>query len=941
MNTSHRTRTSILLAALLLLAGLGLAGAAAQPAALPAAQAARLHPQFALLDAQGNNVLVSGQPVSTLKTCGGACHDTEFIQSHSYHATLGLDESGQPGTVAGGRAWDTSPGAFGRWDPLRYRYLSPAGDPLLDLGTADWVKEFGDRHVGGGPALYARNGQPLTELPADARNPETVALDPATGQATAWDWAASGGVEMNCFLCHLPDPNNEARSAALQSGAFSWANTATLVGTGLVESTGDSGARAYRWNPDAFETDGRLKAEFVTVQDPTNANCGQCHGLVHTDAKTPVSLTTEDSSWAAQTSQLNATLTTGQIVAGQKIVDSGMNLANKAHLTRPWDIHAARQVKCTDCHFSLNNPVYFQENAATRPDYLAFDPRRLDLGEYLQRPVHDFAKGAVAQNTIAPELAGTMRRCEGCHDATATHQWLPYKQAHFDALACESCHIPQLYAPALQSVDWTVLTADAEPRREYRGVEGDPLAATSLVTGFQPTLISRQDVDGKTRLAPHNLITAWYWIYGDPPRPVRLQDLKAAWFDGKAYAPQVLTALDANRDGALAEAELTLDTPDKQAVIAARLAALGLANPRIAGDVQPYAVSHDVANGAWVTRECTACHGNASRLAQPFTLAAAGPSGVTPTLLTGRNASLTGDVRVEAGGGLRYQAAPDRDGLYVFGHSRIAWVDWFGLLALVGTLLGVAAHGGLRFLSSLRLPKHSPQLRQVYIYTVYERFWHWLQTFTIVGLIFTGLIIHKPAIFSIFAFRSVVYVHNVLAVIVILNAGLSLFYHLATGEVKQFLPRPQGLFDRLIVQAKYYLWGIFKNEPHPFEKTPQRKLNPLQQITYFGLLNVLLPAQVITGALIWGAQRWPDVAQRLGGLPLLAPAHSLIAWLLATFVVLHVYLTTTGHTPLALIQAMMLGWETVEAHETHPGALTAGERRGEALKPAQEASHGS
>ena len=84
-------------------------------------------------------------------------------------------------------------------------------------------------------------------------------------------------------------------------------------------------------------------------------------------------------------SQLKPTLTTGQIIAGQKIADSGLNLAGKADLTRPWDVHAARQVKCTDCHFSLNNPVYFR-SAATRPDHLAFDPRRLDLGEYLQRP---------------------------------------------------------------------------------------------------------------------------------------------------------------------------------------------------------------------------------------------------------------------------------------------------------------------------------------------------------------------------------------------------------------------------------------------------------------------------------------------------------------------------------------------------------------------------
>ena len=254
---------------------------------------------------------------------------------------------------------------------------------------------------------------------------------------------------------------------------------------------------------------------------------------------------------------------------------------------------------------------------------------------------------------------------------------------------------------------------------------------------------------------------------------------------------------------------------------------------------------------------------------------------MTPALLAGGSTPLLGELITAADGALYYEEAPEKQGLYIFGQSRVSLVDWFGILVFVGVLLGVVVHGGLRFYSSLRLPKHSPQLKQVYIYTVYERFWHWLQTFTIVGLILTGLIIHKPAIFGIFAFKSVVQVHNVLAIILVVNAALSLFYHLASGEVKQFIPRPYGLFDRVIMQGTFYLRGIFKNEPHPFEKTAQQKFNPLQQITYFGLLNVLLPAQIITGALIWGAQRWPNVAQGLGGLPLLAPVHSLVAWLLA------------------------------------------------------------
>ena len=86
---------------LLLLAALtGLPWVAAQPAAAPVSQPPPIHPQFALLDEAGAPVLISGNPVSTLKTCG-ACHDTAFIQSHSYHATLGLDEFNPSGHTAG------------------------------------------------------------------------------------------------------------------------------------------------------------------------------------------------------------------------------------------------------------------------------------------------------------------------------------------------------------------------------------------------------------------------------------------------------------------------------------------------------------------------------------------------------------------------------------------------------------------------------------------------------------------------------------------------------------------------------------------------------------------------------------------------------------------------------------------------------------------------
>jgi thiosulfate reductase cytochrome b subunit len=134
--------------------------------------------------------------------------------------------------------------------------------------------------------------------------------------------------------------------------------------------------------------------------------------------------------------------------------------------------------------------------------------------------------------------------------------------------------------------------------------------------------------------------------------------------------------------------------------------------------------------------------------------------------------------------------------------------------------------------------------------------------------------------------------------------------------IKQYIPHPRGFFDDAITQTKFYLQGIIKGDAHPFEKTPEKKMNPLQQVTYVGILNVLLPLQGLTGVLMWSVQRWPGAANMLGGLPFLAPFHTLIAWTFAAFIVGHVYLTTTGAEPLEGIKGMVTGWEDVEVHES-------------------------
>jgi thiosulfate reductase cytochrome b subunit len=863
-------------------------------------QASPIHPSFPFLDEDGGNVLESGKPVSTINTCGG-CHDTAFIVDHSYHVSVGLDDLTDPGTTATGRSWDISPGLFGSWNSIEYRYLSPQGDSRIDLTTPDWIRLYGLRHVGGGPAMYGKNGQLLTDIPYTSTSLETNTYNPVTGDLERWDWDESGLVEMNCFLCHTPNPNNDARAEALQSGAFQWANTATLLGSTIVSPSGDT----YTWNADAFNESLEIDPDVLLIQDPTNLNCGLCHGLVHDNVEDPlVTLGCSPERWS--------TITTGQIISPQKMADSGMNLANKQTLDRSWDVHAERLLNCVDCHYSLNNPLYYQESEITRPDHLLFDPRRVEIGDYLEKPLHQFARGNSAQSGLAPELYHTMRTCESCHAADVTHTWLPYLDSHLEALSCESCHIPQLYSSANMVHDWTVLLQDQTPRKECRGTEGDETTMKTLLVGYQPVLIPSPDKDGDMKLAPHNLITTWFWVYGDPPRPVPFYDLQQAYFENGDYHPGIILRFDKNGDGLLSKEELVINTDAKEEFVRDRLSLLGLSNPRISAEIQPYSISHDVASADWALDDCTVCHGEESRVTQPILLASSAPGSVLPLFVPGSERNLSGDIAMNEDGAVYYYPGPAIQNLYIFGHTNLAWLDWIGLGLFGAVFLGVLAHGGLRFYFSSRQEKTHKATERVYMYGSYERLWHWLQTVAIVLLLLTGLVIHRPDTFSFIDFNNMVLVHNIVAAILAANAFLALFYHLASGEIKQYIPKPKGFFDRTITQAMYYIKGIFKGDPHPFEKTPEKKLNPLQQVTYFGLLNVLLPLQGITGGLMWGVQRWPTLANALGGLPVLAPVHTILAWLFASFMVLHVYLTTTGHTAVSSLEAMITGWEEME-----------------------------
>jgi len=206
--------------------------------------------------------------------------------------------------------------------------------------------------------------------------------------------------------------------------------------------------------------------------------------------------------------------------------------------------------------------------------------------------------------------------------------------------------------------------------------------------------------------------------------------------------------------------------------------------------------------------------------------------------------------------------------------------------------------------------------KQVYIYKGFERFWHWMQSILIFFLAFTGFEIHGT--YTFFGFRDAVRYHNIATYMFIGLIVFAIFWHLTTGEYKQYIPT----FENIKAQLNYYIFGIFRNAPHPTKKTVLSKLNPLQKLTYFGLKILVIPLSVTSG-LLYMFYRYPSrhgiEAINIQTLEFIAIFHTVAAILLVSFLITHLYLLTTGKTVTSNLKAMLTGYEELE--DEHPDEI--------------------
>ena len=173
-------------------------------------------------------MLESGRPVSTRQTCGGDCHDYDFI-ANSFHFQQGKAEMDRSSAFRARQRRHSIPrpacSANSRIIPNRQLTHAGIGDPAdADMSQPEWLTKCGGCHTGGGISEFDLRGRSFGSpdaKPTGPLDPSYTIRDREKGTVVPWDWEKSGIAEADCFLCHVPEGQPRARARKRSPPAIS------------------------------------------------------------------------------------------------------------------------------------------------------------------------------------------------------------------------------------------------------------------------------------------------------------------------------------------------------------------------------------------------------------------------------------------------------------------------------------------------------------------------------------------------------------------------------------------------------------------------------------------------------------------------------------------------------------------------------------------------
>jgi thiosulfate reductase cytochrome b subunit len=200
---------------------------------------------------------------------------------------------------------------------------------------------------------------------------------------------------------------------------------------------------------------------------------------------------------------------------------------------------------------------------------------------------------------------------------------------------------------------------------------------------------------------------------------------------------------------------------------------------------------------------------------------------------------------------------------------------------------------------------------KIYFYPLWLRIWHGINALGIILLIITGYTMQAGNESSLLGFNTSVNLHNISGIVVALNYLLFVVGNLVTGNGKFYIVKHKKFVKRPIKQAQYYAFGMFRGMDKPYPLSEKRKFNPLQKYSYIVAMYLFVPAVIITGFALLFPEIIIETVYNVSGIMLTAVLHSVMGFFIFLFLVVHVYISSIGKSPLENYKSIISGWHHI------------------------------
>jgi thiosulfate reductase cytochrome b subunit len=203
----------------------------------------------------------------------------------------------------------------------------------------------------------------------------------------------------------------------------------------------------------------------------------------------------------------------------------------------------------------------------------------------------------------------------------------------------------------------------------------------------------------------------------------------------------------------------------------------------------------------------------------------------------------------------------------------------------------------------------------MYLYPKWLRAWHILNAILFIILIVTGISMQYTDMANptyIVSFANAVKWHNFAAFILTGSYVFFVLGNMFTRNGRYYRMKRENFFSDLTKQIKYYAFGIFRGDKHPFPVTEESKFNPLQKLSYVLAMYAGMPLLILSGFVLLFPELAPNKVLGLSGYAINDVIHISMGFFLSVFMVIHIYTCTLGAKPTSLFYGMISGYHRSE-----------------------------